>query len=157
MGITDRKSKIDNINLRNKISNSLIGRYINMKNPNYKGSLDEKTIARGLCRTIGKRIIRERGKICQHCKSTENIEIHHIKPFKLIFDEFMNNYYNGNKLELYGQLMSYPDFIDESNIVVLCYNCHHDVHYTENHELSQYRWKPNSTISESATTIERVT
>lgn len=36
-GYTDRHSKIDNIELRNRISNSLIGRYTGANNPNYKG------------------------------------------------------------------------------------------------------------------------
>ena len=43
--------------------------------------------------------------------------------------------------------MSYEDFIDEENLVVLCDDCHYKVHYSDDHELSPYRW-------ESATTIE---
>lgn len=39
-GITNRKSKIDNIELRNRISQSLIGRYVGENNPNYKGYRD---------------------------------------------------------------------------------------------------------------------
>ena len=37
MGYINRQSKKDNIELRNRISKSLIGRYTGDKNPNYKG------------------------------------------------------------------------------------------------------------------------
>ena len=56
---------------------------------------------------------------------------------------------DGNIQTIYEQLMDYPDFVDETNMVVLCHDCHHDVHYSDNHELNPYRW-------ESATTIEKV-
>lgn len=149
MGITNRKSKIDNLELRNRISQTLIGRYTGDKNPNYKGYTDEKTIARGIFKTISKRKIRETNFTCQHCgKRGGDLETHHIKPFKIIFQEFIDNVYDGNIETLYIQLMNYPDFINEENLVVLCCDCHHKVHYSDNHELSPYRW-------ESATTIEK--
>lgn len=52
MGYTDRKSKIDNLELRNRISESLIGRYVGEQNSHYKGYTDEKTIARGIFKTF---------------------------------------------------------------------------------------------------------
>lgn len=149
-GYTDRHSKIDNIELRNRISNSLIGRYTGADNPNYKGYTDEKTVARGIFKTISKRKIRECNYTCTACgKRGGDMETHHIKPFSLILEEFLSNRYDGNIQTIYEQLMDYPDFVDEDNMVVLCHDCHHDVHYSDNHELSPYRW-------ESATTIERV-
>ena len=66
----------------------------------------------------------------------------------MIFNEFINTNYNGNIDTIYDQLMSYNDFIDEDNMVVLCHNCHFKVHYSDDCELSPYRW-------ESATTIEK--
>ena len=48
IGIKNRKNKSDDIALRNRISESLKGRYIGDKNPNFKGYNDEKQIARGL-------------------------------------------------------------------------------------------------------------
>ena len=149
MGITNRKSKIDNITLRNRISNSLIGRYVGENNPNFKGYTDEKMIARGIFKTFSKRKIRECDYTCQHCgKRGGDLETHHIKPFKIIFNEFIQNQYSGDITKLYNEIINYPDFIDENNMVVLCHNCHHNVHYSDNRELSPYRW-------ESATTIER--
>lgn len=149
-GYTDRHSKIDNIELRNRISNSLIGRYTGANNPNYKGYTNEKTIARGIFKTISKRKIRECNYTCAACKKRGgNMETHHIKPFSLILEEFLSTRYDGNIQTIYEQLMGYPDFVDETNMVVLCHDCHHDVHYSDNHELNPYRW-------ESATTIEKV-
>lgn len=42
IGIKNRKNKSDDITLRNRISESLKGRYIGDKNPNFKGYNDEK-------------------------------------------------------------------------------------------------------------------
>lgn len=149
-GYKNRRSKIDNIELRNRISNSLIGRYTGADNPNYKGYIDEKTVARGIFKTISKRKIRECNYTCTACdKRGGDMETHHIKPFSMILKEFLSTRYDGNIQTIYDQLMDYPDFVDEDNMVVLCHDCHHDVHYSDNHELSPYRW-------ESATTIETV-
>lgn len=150
MGYTNRKSKKDNVELRNKISKSLIGKYIGDKNPNYKGYTDEKTVARGIFKTISKRKIRECNYTCQHCgKRGGDLETHHIKPFNIIFTEFIQNKYSGNIENFYDEITHYNDFMDETNMVVLCHDCHWNVHYSDNHELSPYRW-------ESATTIEKV-
>lgn len=149
-GITNRKSKIDNIELRNRISKSLIGRYVGENNPNYKGYLEEKRIARGIFKTISKRKIREANYTCYHCnKRGGDLETHHIKPFKIILDEFLKDVYSGNINNFYSEITNYKDFMDEENMVVLCHDCHWNVHYSDNHELSPYRW-------ESATTIEKV-
>lgn len=148
LGYNGRKSKIDNIDLRNRISKSLIGRFVGEDNPNYKGYNTEKYIARGIFKTISKRLIRNSGYKCAACGCVGgNLETYHIKPFSIIMDEFFDTVYNGDINTIYYQLMSYDEFTDESNMVVLCEKCHHDVHYSDNHELSPYRW-------ESATTIE---
>lgn len=150
MGYTGRKSKVNNLELRDRISKSLIGRYVGEQNPGYKGYIDEKTIARGIFKTFSRRLIRESDFTCQCCKRRGgDLETHHIKPFAVIFNEFLENVYDGNIDTLYWQLMSYPDFIDENNLVVLCHDCHWKLHYTDNHELSPFRW-------ESATTIEKI-
>jgi 5-methylcytosine-specific restriction endonuclease McrA len=148
LGYNNRKSKKDNIALRNRISNSLIGRYTGDKNPNYKGYLDEKEIARGIFKTISKRKIRECNYTCKHCgKRGGTLHTHHIKPFSLILEEFIKNTYSGNIKTFYQEITNYYDFMNEDNLVVLCQDCHDLVHYSDNHELSPYRW-------ESATTIE---
>lgn len=150
MGYTDRHSKIDNLPLRNKISKSLIGRFTGDKNPNYKGYREERLIARGIFKTFSRRLLRESDYTCQCCKKRGgDLETHHIKPFNIIMKEFLENYYDGDINSIYSQLMSYPDFIDENNMVVLCKDCHKKVHYTDNPELNPYRWGSATTTENS--------
>lgn len=150
IGIKNRKSKIDDIALRNRISNSLKGRYIGNKNPNYKGYTDEKTIARGLFKTISKEMIRNSNYTCQICgQHGGNLCTHHIKPFHVIFDEFVNNAYSGDIKNFVHEILSYEDFTNKNNLIVVCENCHKNIHYTDNPDLSPYRW-------ERATTIENI-
>lgn len=148
MGYKNRQSKIENIDLRNRISQSLIGRFVGDKNPNYKGHSDIKQVARGIFKTISRQMIRNCDYTCDNCGVRGGeLETHHIKPFSLIITEFILNVYDGDINTIYSQLMNYRDFTDTSNMVVLCHDCHQRTHYTDDHELSPYRW-------ESATTIE---
>ena len=152
IGVTGRKSKINNIKLRNKISKSLMGRYCGKENPNYKGYTDEKTIARGVFKAISKRLIRNSNYICSICgKRGGDLETHHIKPFKIIFDEFIQTSYSGNIEFIYDEIIKYKDFTDENNLIVVCKKCHHDIHYSDNTELSPYRWESVTTISKEST------
>lgn len=149
-GIKNRKSKIDDIALRNRISQSLKGRFIGDKNPNYKGYTNEKTLARGLFKTISKEMLRDCNFTCQICgQHGGNLHTHHIKPFHVIFDTFIKNVYSGNIENFYHEILSYEDFTNKNNLIVVCEKCHREIHYMDNPELSPYRW-------ESATTIESI-
>lgn len=149
-GFKNRKSKIDDIDLRNRISNSLKGRFVGKDNPNYKGYSDEKTLARGLFKTISKEMLRNCNFTCQICgQHGGDLHTHHIKPFHVIFDEFIQNVYSNNIENFYHEILTYDDFTDENNLIVVCKKCHYKIHYTDNPELSPYRW-------ESATTIESI-
>ena len=77
------------------------------------------------------------------------METHHIKPFHIIFEEFIQNVYSGNIKNFVHEILEYEDFIRQDNLVVVCKRCHKLIHYTDNPELSPYRW-------ESATTIESI-
>lgn len=149
-GFKSRKSKIDDIALRNRISDSLKGRYIGENNPNYKGFTNEKVLARGLFKTISKEMLRNCNFTCQICgQHGGNLHTHHIKPFHVIFDEFIQNAYSGNIENFYHEMLSYDDFTDKNNLIVVCEQCHKKIHYTDNPELTPFRW-------ESPTTIESI-
>lgn len=148
LGITNRKSKIDNLQLRNQISNSLKGRYLGKDNPNYKGNQNLRQIARGLFKTMSKELLRNQNYTCSICgKYGGELNVHHIKPFNVILDEFINNVYDGRLDTFSEQILKYDDFTNKNNLIVVCKRCHYNIHYTDNCELSPYRWK-------SATTIE---
>lgn len=138
-GYSGRKSKKEDINLRNRISSSLIGRYVGEDNPNYKGYTDEKTLARGLFKTLSKKIMRERNYTCEICgQRGGDLEVHHIIPFSEIMNDFFTNEYDGNIFTLYKQLANYKPFMDENNLAVLCKECHKRIHSKDNHEPSPY-------------------
>ena len=147
IGIKNRKSKIDDIALRNRISESLKGRFVGEKNPNYKGHSEEKTLARGLFKTISKEMIRNCDFTCQICgRRGGDLHTHHIKPFHVIFDNFINSVYSGDIKNFYHELLAYDDFTNKLNLIVVCANCHKEIHYTDNPKLSPYRWKSSTTI-----------
>lgn len=148
LGYHNRRTKIDNINLRNQISKTLIGRYTGKNNPNFRGyGSSIKQIARGLTRTIARKLLRESNHTCVICGSHTRLETHHLKPFDIVLNEFIENVYDGDISTIYDQITSYSDFMDENNLVIVCHDCHHKIHYTDDPELNPYRW-------ESATTIE---
>ena len=146
-GFKNRHSKVDDIALRNRISDSLKGRFTGKDNPNYKGYTDEKTLARGLFKTISKEMIRNCDFSCQICgQHGGNLNTHHIKPFRVIFDNFIKNVYSGNIENFYHEILAYEDFTDKTNLIVVCEDCHKQIHYTDNPELSPYRWESSTTI-----------
>lgn len=145
-GYKDRKEKMNNIELRNQISNSLRGTGLGSENPNYKG-IDEtedltqyyKNRARGLFRTLAKEKIRNSNHKCIICGCQTNaLEVHHIKPFQIILDEFLIDAYSGNTENFSKEILEYPDFINDNNLIIVCPTCHKEIHLKDNPELSQY-------------------
>lgn len=145
-GYKDRKSKIDNIELRNQISDSLRGTGLGSSNPNYKGDYDTEDLtqlyknrARGLFKTLAKEKIRNEGTICDICGvNTSAIEVHHIRPFQSILDEFLIDAYSGNIDTFSEELQQYHPFMDKTNLIKVCPTCHKEIHLKDNPELSQY-------------------
>lgn len=138
-GYIGRGSKINNIELRNRISKKLTGRYCGENNPNFKGYTNEKTLARGIFKTLSKDLIRNSNYTCQQCgKYVGDLETHHIYPFSAIMNDFFETVYDGNIETMYNQLTSYQPFMDKSNLVVLCKSCHKNIHSKDNHEPSPF-------------------
>lgn len=151
-GYNNRKTKIDDLDLRNRISNSLVGQYVGKNNPNYNGNSTLYQVARGICKTFKKRKLRNNENICALCGTHEGpFEIHHIRPFIEIMKEFQETY-DGNKYTLYEQLTSFQPFMDEDNLVILCEKCHTKFHSKDNHELSLQLQKSATTIPKGSRT-----
>lgn len=128
-GLNKGHSKINDIDLRNRISLSLIGRHVGPNNPNFKGYTNEIQVARGICKTFSRRKMRECNFTCAFCgKYGGKLDMHHIVPFNIIMKQFLKYHYSGNISTIYSELMSYPPFIDESNLLILCKDCHKMIH-----------------------------
>ena len=144
-GYKDRKEKINNIELRNQISNSLRGTNLGSENHNYKEpeaedlTLYYKQRARGLARTLKNEVLRNGEKKCTICKKETNVlEVHHIKPFQKILDEFLIDTYSGNINNFSKELLIYEPFVDKNNLIIVCPTCHKEIHSKDNPKLSQY-------------------
>lgn len=155
-GYINRQSKIDNIEIRNKISNSLRGTGLGAENTNYKGcdvaeDLTQyyKVRARGIAKTLKNEVLRNRPNVCIICGEKELVEVHHIVPFQILLDEFLIDAYSGNIDQFSKELQAYKPFMNIDNLIIVCPTCHKKIHLKDNPELSQY-------LLESATTIESI-
>lgn len=138
-GYVGRHGKAGDVDLGNRISTSLIGRYCGKDNPNFKGYTNEKVLARGIFKTISKRVMRKRDYTCEICgKRGGDLATHHIRPFSEIMNCFLDERYSGNIKDLYGQLTNYKPFMDEDNLIVVCKKCHKEIHSKDNHEPNPY-------------------
>ena len=67
---------------------------------------------------------------CQCCGSQEHLEVHHIRPFKEIFNEILeeNNITSDNLLEneedLFIKMKDDSRFLDPENLITYCRDCH---------------------------------
>jgi len=94
--------------------------------------------------------MRNRDYTCEICgQHGGNLNVHHIKPFSLILDEFLHSVYTGNIQDFVHEILQYKDFTSQTNLILVCEKCHREIHYTDNPDLSPYRW-------ERATTIESI-
>lgn len=144
----DRRIKINDIDLRLRISNSNKGKRTGKANHRFKGDSCYKNLARGLFSSISKVFLIKNNYTCRICNNKSGTKnVHHIKPFSVIIEEFLDLNKKISLENFSSKLLKYEDFIDESNLVVLCEQCHKDIHTKENPVLSPFQWK-------SATTIE---
>lgn len=151
-GYKNRRAKINNIELRQRISDTNSGKRTGVNNHMYKGKSKFTSMARGLFNSMSKMYMLKNNYTCKLCgKYGGTLNTHHIKPFSVILDEFLNQYPEITTDVFSDTILSYPDFIDESNLVLVCSECHRNIHDIKNNnpELSPYRW-------ESATTIESI-
>lgn len=145
-GVINRRGKIDNIEVRNKISNSLRGTGLGPDNPAYKGCEGTEDLtqyyknrARGIFKTLAKAKLRNEGTVCCICGvNTPVVEVHHIKPFQTILDEFLIDAYNEDIDTFSEQLQQYKPFMDPNNLIIVCPTCHSEIHRKDNPELSRY-------------------
>jgi len=125
----DRRDKIDDTNLRLRISDTLKGRYTGCLNPVWTGHSNYNTLARGLFSAISSNVRLKRNFECAFCGSkTGDKHVHHIKPFSIIINEFLDLHPDITLEDFSTEILQYKDFIDEDNLLVLCKQCHIDLH-----------------------------
>lgn len=131
--VIDKALKKLKIKVRNN-SESKIGLMINEKHPNWKG---------GICllyfrlRTYFKihlmrKAVERDNHICQKCGSSENLHVHHIKPFKEIVNRICSEHSNLDLIkdvnELFNIIIKDDEFLSLDNLITLCKDCHYKEH-----------------------------
>jgi len=121
-----------------KISKALKGRLntwckSGKDSPNWRGGISPLAMRiRGLEGIWRKNILEKNNYICQNCGSKENLEVHHIKEFSKIFQEFLQQYPQFSPIDdketLVRLAMTYEPFWNINNGETRCLNCHNLTH-----------------------------
>lgn len=136
-GYNDRHSKKDDLSLRNRISKANKGKRTGNDNHQFKGKSGFTNMARGLFNSISKTYMRNHNYTCEICgKYGGNLNTHHKKLFSIILDEFLKLNPSITKESFSEEILKYKDFIDEDNLLLLCEECHKNIHKGDNHEPS---------------------
>lgn len=153
VNINDRRDKINDINLRLRISKANKNKRTGKENHNYKGDCNYKNLARGLFNAISRMFLAKNNYICKVCGSKSGTKhVHHIKPFYIIIEEFLSINKGISLWHFSEKILNYNDFINENNLMVVCKKCHKEIHYGDNPVLSPFRWESATTIENTLTT-----
>lgn len=127
----NRRIKIDNIELRQRISASNKGKRTGKSNHMFKGMAKFTNVARGLFSSISRQYMLKMNYTCEKCgKRGGDLNTHHIKLFSIILKEFLVLNKNITLEEFSNKILEYKDFIDEDNLILLCKDCHDKEHYS---------------------------
>lgn len=127
--IVDSKLKKFGIKVRGN-SEARIGLYVGEKHPNWKGG---RTSIYMRLREYFKvnqipDILKRDHYCCQLCGSKKKLQVHHIIPFKQLFEEILNEYPDldiiKNEHELYDIMRNDPRLNDYDNLITYCKECH---------------------------------
>lgn len=125
LGYVGRRSKISDINLRKRISQTNTGKRTGVDNHRYKGRSTYTSLARGLFNAISRQVRADRNYTCEYCSTRGgDMHVHHRYPFSSILDDFLS--INPNiPIDVFSyEIIKYPPFYDTSNLVLVCAWCH---------------------------------
>lgn len=127
--VIDRCLKNLNVHVRGN-SEARIGLFGGPNHPNWKGGRSGLYVRlREYFRItqIGD-VVKRDGKKCQMCGSTHKLHVHHIRPFKDIFEEILSEHKDldvvENQEELYEIMRNDKRFNDLDNLITYCKECH---------------------------------
>lgn len=128
-GVVDNRLKKLGIKVRGN-SEARKGIYIGEKHPNWKGGrtgLYMRLREYFWVNQIQDILKRDHYK-CQLCGSKKKLQVHHIVPFKNIFDDILNEHSEldiiNNEHELYDIMRNDPRLNNMDNLITYCKECH---------------------------------
>lgn len=130
-GTVDRALKMLGISVRG-VSECRIGLFVGEKHPNWKGGRTSLYMRlREYFRfDQAKQALKRDDNTCQYpgCGCKKKLQVHHIKPFKDIFDEILSEHpeldIEKDKEILYKIMRDDPRMNDIDNLVTYCKECH---------------------------------
>ena len=111
-------------------SESMVGRFSGEKHPNWKGGRSGLYMRlREYFRFYQAREVLKRDKrTCQMCGGKKHLQVHHIKPFKEIFDEIMSEHpdldIQKDQEALFEIMKNDKRINDLDNLITYCKECH---------------------------------
>lgn len=106
------------------------GVYVGPNHPNWKGGKTELYMRVRTYFRVNqiKLVVNRDGKKCTLCGSKKKLHVHHIRPFKEIFDEILSEHpdldVQKNKEELYDIMVNDIRMNDLDNLITYCRDCH---------------------------------
>ena len=106
---------------------------------------------------LAAKILRRDGFKCVNCGSQDRLQVHHKIRLITIIEDILseNQQYDVrnpvDKLKLYQIIINDSRFLDEGNMLTLCYDCHKRIHSVDNELISS-----QASSEEGSETIERI-
>lgn len=138
------------------VAQSKIGQLIGDKHPNWRGGITPlNLLLREYFHTnIAPVVAKRDGYTCQLCGKTHTIlNVHHITSFSEIVSDIRSEHPDldpnnvDDRIELYKIITADQRFLDESNLITFCKDCHYNL-------IHEWKFKNHKTISSQANKLE---